>query len=396
MKLYFLIIINLFISITISSGQNLVANPELNLYLSGVIEECPGLSRFSVYNYALDQSRTQGWRASHGDSRMTFCPIITKCCSSSCSNVESYFIDEFSGLLTTGMQPNGQQIETTSGMFTGIPTVDPNEFYSLSFQLSPSYKGHGTSITEFGVYATSGLVNSNQLSIPQPVNKLLLYKESNISTSDLQSIRSVRINNIKNTTGLLLDQLWFYIIDLNGCQQILWLDNVEWRKGSCCLQDASYTVNHFIPGNTRVKNNINTSGNVVLQPERIVTFKAGNIIDLASGFTVENGAHFEAMIESCSGQTCGSSESTNRKSYYHEKSVSYKIYPNPTVGTVTITGDHVFDKIHVLNSYGDKVYEFNKDAMECTIDLSEFPSGVYFIKLKNGDNFLTERVTLIR
>jgi hypothetical protein len=61
---------------------------------------------------------------------------------------------------------------------------------------------------------------------------------------------------------------------------------------------------------------------------------------------------------------------------------SIKVYPNPTIDSVTITGE--FDKIVVYNSRG----QILGSGTQSTVSLSTYSSGIYFIRVvsKSGDN----------
>jgi hypothetical protein len=61
---------------------------------------------------------------------------------------------------------------------------------------------------------------------------------------------------------------------------------------------------------------------------------------------------------------------------------SFNIYPNPSVGTFTLlfTGDRAqIASIEIFNSVGEKVYESN--GFQSTFDLSNKPSGEYFVRI---------------
>jgi len=73
----------------------------------------------------------------------------------------------------------------------------------------------------------------------------------------------------------------------------------------------------------------------------------------------------------------------------NKSSVSY-FYPNPTTGKVSVSsGNSSISKIEIYNMFGEKVYTASPLSLgragDGLLDLSDFPSGIYFIKMKiNG------------
>lgn len=63
------------------------------------------------------------------------------------------------------------------------------------------------------------------------------------------------------------------------------------------------------------------------------------------------------------------------------KEISVKIFPNPTTGQVKIELDEdVFTGVEVFSIDGTKIIESN----EKTVDLSDYPNGMYFFKINDG------------
>ena len=72
------------------------------------------------------------------------------------------------------------------------------------------------------------------------------------------------------------------------------------------------------------------------------------------------------------------------------------IYPNPTSGIFSITGEtQSFEKIVITNISGKVIYESNHQQFidsENQIDISSQPSGIYFIKITTDKNILTGKI----
>lgn len=63
------------------------------------------------------------------------------------------------------------------------------------------------------------------------------------------------------------------------------------------------------------------------------------------------------------------------------------IYPNPTIGTITISSGEVqIERVELINLQSQLVYSETTSAKKLSIDLSEYPAGVYFVSaaLSNG------------
>jgi len=69
-------------------------------------------------------------------------------------------------------------------------------------------------------------------------------------------------------------------------------------------------------------------------------------------------------------------------------SISSKLYPNPNTGTFTISVENVNVKnmtVNVVNVLGKIVYKTIVTQSVFDINLSNLPSGIYFVKLNEGD-----------
>jgi hypothetical protein len=63
----------------------------------------------------------------------------------------------------------------------------------------------------------------------------------------------------------------------------------------------------------------------------------------------------------------------------------YQVYPNPASDYITVSGE--FEQLTLLNTGGVTLAE-TKDN---TIGIAEFPKGVYFLKIRTGNNNVTVR-----
>jgi hypothetical protein len=77
--------------------------------------------------------------------------------------------------------------------------------------------------------------------------------------------------------------------------------------------------------------------------------------------------------------------------------VSITLMPNPTQHAITITTlNKAIASIEVISIYGQVVYQsvFNQTQAEttATIDLSNYASGIYFIRINGNDFSVLEKV----
>ncbi len=74
-----------------------------------------------------------------------------------------------------------------------------------------------------------------------------------------------------------------------------------------------------------------------------------------------------------------------------------KIFPNPTTGIFTITGENI-QSIEITNISGQIIYSSDdfKSSDECQfqVDLSSQPKGIYFIKIKNNNLNIVKKIVI--
>ncbi len=67
-------------------------------------------------------------------------------------------------------------------------------------------------------------------------------------------------------------------------------------------------------------------------------------------------------------------------------------YPNPTNGTVTVSGVEVNATITVYNTLGEIIHTQIMSPGKTLIDLAAFPAGVYFLQATSGNGFVTKKI----
>ena len=77
-----------------------------------------------------------------------------------------------------------------------------------------------------------------------------------------------------------------------------------------------------------------------------------------------------------------------------ENSINARIYPNPTTGNLKIEASEL-NAVSVFNLVGQKVYEENVSGDECVINMKEFGSGIYMVKIATLTGSTTQKISVI-
>ena len=77
-----------------------------------------------------------------------------------------------------------------------------------------------------------------------------------------------------------------------------------------------------------------------------------------------------------------------------ENSINAHIYPNPTTGIVKVEANDM-NTVAVFNLVGQKVYEENINGDECVINMKEFGSGIYMLKIQTLSGSTTQKISVI-
>lgn len=68
------------------------------------------------------------------------------------------------------------------------------------------------------------------------------------------------------------------------------------------------------------------------------------------------------------------------------------VYPNPVKNILTILYSHDIESVTVFNMLGQKVAEQKINANEAKMDMSEFTSGTYIVKVSAGNQVKTMKI----
>jgi bacillopeptidase F (M6 metalloprotease family) len=77
----------------------------------------------------------------------------------------------------------------------------------------------------------------------------------------------------------------------------------------------------------------------------------------------------------------------------------FNLYPNPSNNKVTLytTGDNNISNIEIYNNIGQKITSILEGASKTTIDVSDYPDGIYFMKINtNSKQIITNKFTVLK
>ncbi len=75
--------------------------------------------------------------------------------------------------------------------------------------------------------------------------------------------------------------------------------------------------------------------------------------------------------------------------------INFEIFPNPTADQCTIHFPKGKWQLELQNENGQNI-SMQQGERQMDLDVSELPSGVYFINISNDENFLSEKLVVIR
>ena len=77
-----------------------------------------------------------------------------------------------------------------------------------------------------------------------------------------------------------------------------------------------------------------------------------------------------------------------------ENSINARVYHNPTTNRVKIEAENL-NTVMVFNLVGQKVIEVNVNSDECVIDMQEFGTGIYMVKIMTATGSTTQKISVI-
>ena len=97
------------------------------------------------------------------------------------------------------------------------------------------------------------------------------------------------------------------------------------------------------------------------------------------------------VIDQSSGKVLNCNQSDITTGINEQHSSNYKTFPNPSKGIVYFEGLNSNSQITVTNIFGESLM-FVENVK--SIDLTDYANGIYFVKIKSGNNVSTEKIVL--
>ena len=79
----------------------------------------------------------------------------------------------------------------------------------------------------------------------------------------------------------------------------------------------------------------------------------------------------------------------------NEQDTDLRIYPNPTHGQVTIEAEGL-NRVTVINALGQTVYEAPANANQMVLNLSQYGTGMYLIRISSETGVSVKRVSVVK
>jgi hypothetical protein len=81
-------------------------------------------------------------------------------------------------------------------------------------------------------------------------------------------------------------------------------------------------------------------------------------------------------------------------SVFNNKEELIKIYPNPATDVLNIQSSTQLQMVTILNTAGQMVFQGYLDRGTTSIDISQYNSGVYFVRIENEGEFITKKIVI--
>jgi hypothetical protein len=70
------------------------------------------------------------------------------------------------------------------------------------------------------------------------------------------------------------------------------------------------------------------------------------------------------------------------------------IYPNPASNKVFVEANNSISEIKIFNNLGQMIMELNPNLNKTEIPLESLPKGIYFVKIKYLENYVTKKLVV--
>ena len=72
------------------------------------------------------------------------------------------------------------------------------------------------------------------------------------------------------------------------------------------------------------------------------------------------------------------------------------VSPNPTTGRATVVSEHELSHIEIINTQGEFVGYHSVSGTRAELDLTRYPTGIYFLHIYTEGGTVSRRVSVVR
>lgn len=282
------------------------------------------------------------------------------------------------------------EFDTTGGILYAEFTNDANaswwsstSLYNIVVNESTCNLNSPSSRVTTNITSNSAKINWNSVSGNNGYQ--YQYKKTSSSSWTTGNTSSILVN----LTGLLPNTNY------------LWRIRTECSNGAYGNYSSSvnFTTQEECPENLTITQSVNSSQTDIQESSSTITatntifngataeYDAGTTVYLKPNFHANNGSNFRAYIEGCQ-NTKSVKKPINKEIKILGNNIDYtkliKVYPNPTKNRLTIENTQEVLSWLITGTYGKTHFTGNTPK---TIDMSNLPNGIYFLKaiLKDGN-----------
>jgi hypothetical protein len=276
---------------------------------------------------------------------------------------------------------------TTSGIYTNPVTnndlrltINNSSMSTTSETACESYTwgANGTTYTQSGTYTnvvtgTSGCTHTATL---------LLTVDHNTSASVTETACESYTWDANGTTYTQSGTYTNVVTGTSGCTATATL-NLTINNAVAPTADSPQVISEDIAANA-------TIADIVISPSTVVWYGSesdalAQVNALDASTVLINGATYFAVntLQGCVSDPFPVLISVTLGNAVFDLA-ALRLYPNPASDSITIQYPQGIDSVAVTNMIGQQVIEKSFTAEEATIDVSNLPSGTYFVKAYSG------------
>jgi sulfur relay (sulfurtransferase) complex TusBCD TusD component (DsrE family) len=100
----------------------------------------------------------------------------------------------------------------------------------------------------------------------------------------------------------------------------------------------------------------------------------------------------QAIMDTLKADSIAKAEAENSNIINKEKFHNFKFYPNPTNGEINIEFDGKVEEIYLSDVSGKLLEKYKAEGSRLKIDISKYPSGIYFLQYMLNEKWLSGKV----